>query len=103
MRLILMFDLPMETAKEKRIYRQFHKQLLKEGFYMFQFSIYVKLAINRTVSQQIRARIKKIKPEEGKVSILEITERQFSEIEFISGSNNTNILNTTDRVTIFED
>ena len=103
MRLILMFDLPMETAKEKRIYRQFHKQLIKEGFYMFQFSIYVKLAINRTVSQQIRARIKKIKPEAGKVSILEITERQFSEIEFISGSNHTNILNTTDRVTIFED
>jgi len=103
MRLILMFDLPMETAKEKRIYRQFHKQLIKEGFYMFQFSIYIKLAINRTVSQQIRARIKKIKPEAGRVSILEITERQFSEIEFICGSNHTNILNTTDRVTIFED
>lgn len=103
MRIILMFDLPMQTAKEKRIYRQFHKKLIKEGFYMFQFSIYIKLAINRTVSQQIRDRINKIKPEAGKVSILEITERQFSDIEFICGSNQTNILNTTDRLTIFED
>ena len=48
-------------------------------------------------------RINKIKPEAGKVSILEITERQFSDIEFICGSNQTNILNTTDRLTIFED
>lgn len=103
MRIILMFDLPTVTAREKRIYRQFHRQLIKEGFYMFQFSIYVKLAINRTVSQQIKARIKKIKPEVGRVSVLEITERQFSEIEFICGSHSTNILNTIDRVTFFED
>lgn len=103
MRIILMFDLPTVTARERRIYRQFHRQLIKEGFYMFQFSIYVKLAINRTVSQQIKSRIKKIKPEAGKVSILEITERQFSDIEFICGSHPTNILNSTEKVTFFED
>ena len=49
------------------------------------------------------ARIKKIKPEAGKVSILEITERQFSDIEFICGSHPTNILNSTEKVTFFED
>lgn len=103
MRIILMYDLPMVTAKERRIYRDFHKKLVREGFYMFQFSIYVKLALNRTVSQQIKDKIKKIKPPVGNVSILEITEKQFSDIEFICGSHFTNVLNTTDRLTIFED
>ena len=41
-----MFDLPVETAAQRRDYRQFVKYLKQIGFIMFQESIYVKLSIN---------------------------------------------------------
>lgn len=31
MRLLIMFDLPVETSKERREYRQFRKRLINEG------------------------------------------------------------------------
>ena len=40
MRMLCMFDLPVDTEKEKRAYRIFRKNLIKEGFVMIQFSIY---------------------------------------------------------------
>ena len=42
MRMMCMFDLPMETEKEKRAYRIFRKNIIREGFYMMQYSIYVR-------------------------------------------------------------
>lgn len=46
MRLLVFFDLPVETAKQRREYRLFRKKLLKEGYLMVQKSVYSKLAIN---------------------------------------------------------
>lgn len=40
MRLLLMFDLPVETVAERRAYRKFRKFLIDEGFIMHQYSIY---------------------------------------------------------------
>ena len=39
---LVFFDLPTETKKDKRAYQLFRKQLQKDGFTMFQFSIYVR-------------------------------------------------------------
>ena len=47
MRLILMFDLPMVTKKEKRVYTRFRKSLIQNGYIMMQFSIYSKIFNNR--------------------------------------------------------
>lgn len=43
MRLIVMFDLPTGTAGERRAANQFRHFLLHDGYYMMQFSIYVRL------------------------------------------------------------
>ncbi len=42
MKLICMFDLPTETARQKQAYRQFRKNLISEGFVMMQYSIYIR-------------------------------------------------------------
>ena len=39
---LVFFDLPTETKKERKIYADFRKKLLKDGFNMFQFSIYLR-------------------------------------------------------------
>lgn len=47
MRLVLMFDLPVITNKQKRIYTKFRKELIQRGYLMLQYSIYVKIFANR--------------------------------------------------------
>lgn len=37
---LVLFDLPTETKKDKKAYVDFKKNLQKDGFTMFQFSIY---------------------------------------------------------------
>lgn len=34
MRLMIMFDLPVETSEERKEYRKFRKNLINEGFIM---------------------------------------------------------------------
>ena len=40
---LVLFDLPTETKKEKKAYSDFRKNLQRDGFTMFQFSIYATL------------------------------------------------------------
>ncbi|HET8962544.1 MAG TPA: CRISPR-associated endonuclease Cas2, partial [Chitinophagales bacterium] len=44
---LVLFDLPTETAEERKIYAKFRKNLLKDGFAMFQFSIYLRHCSSR--------------------------------------------------------
>ena len=36
---LVFFDLPTETKRERKFYAEFRKKLLQDGFTMFQFSI----------------------------------------------------------------
>ena len=40
--LYVMFDLPVETKSQRRVAARFRKDLLKDGFTMHQFSVYVR-------------------------------------------------------------
>lgn len=100
MRVIVFFDLPVETTEDKRNYRKFRKFLMKSGFLMLQESVYAKLALNYTQVEQIIADVKKQKPVKGSVQILSVTEKQFSKMEHISGKIDTNIINSDERLLI---
>ena len=39
---LVFFDLPTETKKERKAAADFRKKLLSDGFLMFQFSIYIR-------------------------------------------------------------
>ncbi len=86
MRLICMFDLPMETADEKRRYRQFRKNLLREGFIMMQFSVYIRTCPNKDFVTRMEKRIQKIVPPEGNIRLVTITEKQYQNIKLLIGS-----------------
>lgn len=100
MRVMIFFDLPTETAKERRNYSKFRKMLIDEGFIMMQESVYSKLALNNSVVNSIKEKINKNKPPKGIVQLLIITEKQFSEIEYVVGEKDTEILDNTERLTI---
>ena len=39
---LVFFDLPTETKKERKIYSDFRKKIMQDGYTMFQFSIYLR-------------------------------------------------------------
>lgn len=100
MRVIVFFDLPTETAANRRAYSKFRKFLIKDGFMMIQESVYAKLSLNQTQTEQIVNNVKKNRPEKGLVQILSITEKQFNKMEIISGKSSSNVISTDERLLV---
>lgn len=98
MRLILFFDLPMETSKNRHDYTVFHRYLIKNGFIMMQKSVYSRLVVNNVISRAVKEKIEKNLPPEGVVELLEVTENQFSRIEYLIGEKQTLVEESTDRL-----
>ena len=88
MRLVVFFDLPVITPKQRKEYRIFRKNLIKEGYLMIQESVYAKLVTNEGTASAAIARLRKIRPPEGLVQMLKVTEKQFSTMIDITGNRN---------------
>lgn len=84
--IIVLFDLPTETKQERKIYAEFRKKILKDGFTMFQFSIYLRHCPSKENAQVHIKRVRKILPEKGKIGIMCITDKQFGDMEVYYGS-----------------
>lgn len=100
MRVIVFFDLPVETLENKRSYRQFRKFLIKKGFMMLQESVYCKIALNQTAANAIVGTVKSNKPDEGLVQMLVITEKQYSRMEYVVGEKQSSIIDSDERLII---
>ncbi len=100
MRTIVFFDLPNIYAKDKRNYLKFRKYLINEGFIMMQESVYSKIILNSQQSILLTDRIRKNAPSKGLIQVLTITEKQYSQIEFIIGESNSKIINSEDRLIV---
>jgi len=82
---MVFFDLPTETKKERSIHAHFRKDMIKDGFNMFQFSIYIRHCPSRDNAQVHIKRVKSRLPEKGHIGILCITDKQFGEMEIFYG------------------
>ena len=82
---LVFFDLPTETKKDKKAYALFRKNLQRDGFTMFQFSIYVRHCASTENAEVHIRRVKSFLPEFRQVGILCITDKQFGQIELFYG------------------
>ena len=101
MRVIVMFDLPVTTSEERRAYNQFRRELIKDGFLMMQESVYCKLAMNAVSANLVKQRVNRIKPRKGVIQLMVITEKQYSQIEYLLGGPQETQLDTTERLWFF--
>lgn len=83
--ILVLFDLPTETKKDKKAYALFRKNLQRDGFTMFQFSIYVRHCASQENAAVHIKRVKSFLPEYGNVGIICITDKQFANIELFYG------------------
>lgn len=100
MRLILFFDLPVLKERQRAAYSRFVKNLKKQGFYMMQYSIYVKLNMDERSAQSSINQVKEILPKEGYVSVMMITEKQFASIQFLLGEPETDVVCSDERLVV---
>ena len=100
MRVIVFFDLPVETHIQRRNYTHFRKFLIRSGFIMMQESVYTKLAPTPTVADSIQFMVRRNKPAEGIVQMLTITEKQFNRMEILTGQYQTEVLDDDRRLVV---
>lgn len=77
---LVFFDLPTETKKERKAYAKFRKDLLADGFTMFQFSIYLRHCPSAENADVHIQRVRRMLPEFGKVGIMRVTDKQFGDM-----------------------
>ena len=82
-RVICIFDLPVVTDNDIREYRRFRKFLIKNGFEMLQYSVYIRTCPNRSFANKFYNRIKQNAPRKGDIQLLTITEKQFEDMVHI--------------------
>ena len=78
---LVFFDIPVETKKQQKAAARFRKQLLEDGFTMFQFSIYIRNCPSRENADVHIKRVKNMLPEYGHIGLLTITDKQFGMME----------------------
>jgi CRISPR-associated protein Cas2 len=83
---MVFFDLPTDTKKDRKVAAKFRKNLLDDGFSMFQFSIYSRFCASRENADVHIKRVKINLPKKGKVCIMHITDRQFGMMEVFHGT-----------------
>jgi len=78
--LFVFFDLPVTTKKERHDAALFRKNLEKDGFSMMQFSVYIRHCGSYESMDVHVKRVKSLIPKYGAVSILSVTDKQYSNI-----------------------
>lgn len=80
--IFVFFDLPTETKKDRKNYAQFRKSLMKDGFSMMQYSIYVRHCNSRENADVHIRRVKSFIAPKGEVIIFMLTDKQYGIMEF---------------------
>ncbi len=89
--IFVFFDLPTESQKDKKRYMEFRKNLLRDGFVMFQFSIYLRHCSSSENMEVHLKRVKSFIPEYGKVGLLTVTDKQFGNMKLFYGQKQTEV------------
>ncbi|MBQ9399084.1 MAG: CRISPR-associated endonuclease Cas2 [Bacteroidales bacterium] len=98
---LVFFDLPTDTKKERKAAAKFRKDLISDGFSMFQFSIYIRNCPSVENAKVHIRRIRGLLPEYGKVGIISITEKQFDNMELFVGKKNSELPKVEQQLELF--
>lgn len=80
-----MFDLPVDTTQSRKDYAQFRKQLLSDGFFKLQYSVYARPSPSKEAANVHISRIERWLPPAGEVRLLEMTDRQYELMKIFWG------------------
>ena len=85
MRMLVFFDLPVKTKTQRRVATQFRNFLIKDGYYMIQYSLYARVCNGFDAVEMHKKRVEANLPDNGSVRLLVITEKQYGSIMVLVG------------------
>lgn len=99
--ILVHFDLPTETKKDRKAYAEFRKKIIQDGFQMFQFSMYIRHCSSKENAEVHMKRVKRILPAKGHIGILCITDKQFGMMEIYHGKETVKAPGTIQQLEMF--
>lgn len=78
--MIVLFDLPVLTKRERKDANKFRKFLQDEGFDRLQLSVYTRFCAGKEQTQAYTRRVESALPPDGDVQIIYITDKQYENI-----------------------
>ncbi len=98
MRIILMYDLDFTNEESKKQYTKFHNSLIKNGYIMLQYSVYMRIITSESIAKNEINLLNKTLPKNGNIRIFKITDLQYSKMIFLRGNKKINeTINTESR------
>lgn len=85
MRILIFFDLPVKTKKQRSEATHFRNFLLNDGYHMIQYSVYSRVCNGVDAVEKHRKRLKNNLPDNGSIRMLVITEKQYESIDILLG------------------
>lgn len=85
MRVLVLFDLPVTSKKDRKNYAKFHQFLIHDGYDMLQFSVYSRITQNHDDAKKHVERLSKHLPPKGSIRVLQITEKQYNSMQILVG------------------
>ncbi|PUZ19102.1 CRISPR-associated protein, Cas2 family [Chitinophaga costaii] len=98
---LVFFDLPVDTRKDRKNYATFRKKILQDGFSMFQFSMYIRHCSSKENADVHIKRVKSILPFQGHVGIMCVTDKQFGMMEIFRGHLEVRAPDTVQQLELF--
>lgn len=78
--IMVMFDLPVETAEERKAASDFRENLKDLGFMMTQYSVYMKHTSSQRECDTLTGKVRENLPDGGRVYVHCLTDRQYERI-----------------------
>lgn len=88
MKILLIFDLPSVEKEDISNDQKFVKDIKKLGFYMLQYSVYVKSLMNQADYDRVVKKLNHIIPKKGSIIIFRLTDKQYYEMIYLNGETN---------------
>lgn len=85
MRILVAFDLPVQTKTERKVATKFRNFLVKDGYYMIQYSLYARVCNGYDSVHTHHERLLNNLPDNGSIRYLVITEKQYESMEILVG------------------
>lgn len=99
--LLVMFDLPVMTKKQRKAANSFRHLLLDSGFSMVQFSVYARYRPTGGSDVRVVSGIKANIPAGGKVRLMEVTDKQWTSMLRFTNREPDKDPETPEQLTIF--
>ena len=100
--ILVMFDLPVDTPKNRKQATKFRNALLDDGYVMMQFSVYMRACPSYDRMKKHTERLRPILPENGYVRVIFITDKQWEKSLSVISKNRQKKLRPTNQLELSE-